>query len=246
MIAPFASLAGRTAVVTGGAQGIGRSIVDTLVAVGMTVLVVDRDEAALKELPAGVTGVRADLAEDDWTGVEAALTDLPPLKAWVNNAGVVSHQRAEDIDLVEFDRVMRINAAAVVRGAQVARRHIGTPGAIVNVTSMSVDRAMAERLTYATSKSAAATITRYLAQEWGPHGIRVNAVCPGYIDTRLTTNWADDDPRQKVKVDTLAGLALRRAGQPTDIANAVLFLCSDLAAYVAGDTLYVDGGWHLA
>jgi NAD(P)-dependent dehydrogenase (short-subunit alcohol dehydrogenase family) len=87
----------------------------------MTVLVVDRDEAALKELPDGVHGVAADLAEDDWAGVEAALAGLPPLKAWVNNAGVVSHQHADDIDLAEFDRVMRINAAAVVRGAQVAR-----------------------------------------------------------------------------------------------------------------------------
>ena len=245
-MSPFASLDGRTAVVTGGAQGIGRSIVDTLAGVGMTVLAVDRDEAALKDLPDGVHGVVADLADDDWAGVETALAGLPPLKAWVNNAGVVSHQNAEDIDLAEFDRVMRINAAAVVRGAQVARRHIAGPGAIVNVTSMAVERAMAQRLTYASSKSAAATITRYLAQEWGPGGIRVNAVCPGFIDTRLTTTWADDDPRQKVKLDIVAGLALRRTGRPTDIANAVLFLCSDLAGYITGDTLYVDGGWHLA
>lgn len=251
MTDPFASLSGRTAVVTGGAQGIGRAITERLADVGMHVLIVDRDVDALESAQAeladrNVYGAVADIAvAEDWSGVEAALDGLPPLRAWVNNAGVVSHQRAEDVDLVEFERVMRINAAAVLRGAQVARRRLEPPAAIVNVGSMAADRALGDRLSYASSKSAVGTMTRYMAQEWGPLGIRVNAIWPGYIDTRLTTGWADDDPRQQDRQATVAGLALRRAGRPEEVADGVLFLCSDLATYVAGDVLYIDGGWHL-
>ena len=87
-------------------------------------------------------------------------------------------------------------------------------------------------------------MTRYAAQEWGPRGIRVNAISPGYIDTRLT-QWADDDPRMIAKRATLGALALPRTGTVDDIAHTVLYLSSPLASYVTGQVVLVDGGWHL-
>jgi NAD(P)-dependent dehydrogenase (short-subunit alcohol dehydrogenase family) len=255
---PFAALAGATAVVTGAARGIGYQIATTLQEVGMTVVLVDRDgdelASAAKDLSgrgAPVVPMVAELAEPDGlTGVEAELDDLPPLRVWVNNAGVVSHQAAEDVDLAEFERVVRNNAGTALRGGQVAFRHMRreeatVDRAIVNLSSMLAEKALPERLSYATSKSALQTVTRYAAQEWGPYGIRVNAVSPGYVDTRLT-QWADDDPRQVAKRQAVSTLALRRAGTVADIAGAVLFLASPLAAYVTGTVLRVDGGWHLA
>lgn len=254
---PFAAMAGMTAVVTGAARGIGYQIATTLQEVGMTVVLVDRDGDELERTAKDLSGrgtvvpVLADLAEEDgFAGVEAELPALPPLRVWVNNAGVVSHQAAADVDLTEFERVLRGNTATALRGCQVAFRAMrgedsSVDRAIVNISSLLADKALADRLSYATSKSALQTVTRYAAQEWGPHGIRVNAVSPGYVDTRLT-RWAEDDPRMVAKRQAVSTLALRRAGTVADIAGAVLFLASPLAAYVTGTVLRVDGGWHLA
>jgi 3-oxoacyl-[acyl-carrier protein] reductase len=253
---PFAVMAGATAVVTGAARGIGYRIASTLQEVGMTVVLVDRDgdelERAAKDLSGGqVVPVVTELTEPDGlAGVEAELAGLPPLRVWVNNAGVVSHQAVEDVDLAEFERVLRVNTESALRGSQVAfaamrAEDAGVDRAIVNLSSLLADKALPERMSYATSKNALQTVTRYAAQEWGRYGIRVNAVSPGYVDTRLTA-WPEDDPRQIAKRRAVSTLALRRAGTTDDIANAVLFLASPLAAYVTGTVLRVDGGWHLA
>lgn len=222
----------------------------------MTVVLVDRDadelDNATRELasPDQVVPVVAELtAQDGLAGVEARLTELPPLRVWVNNAGVVSHQDVADVDIEEFERVLRVNAATTLRGCQVAHRAMrgetDADRAIVNLSSLLADKALPQRVSYATSKTAVETVTRYAAQEWGPLGIRVNAVSPGYVDTRLTA-WPSADPRQVAKQQALSALALRRAGSVEDIANAVLFLASPMAAYVTGTILRVDGGWHLA
>lgn len=248
---PFAELAGTTAVVTGAARGIGLAIAGAFRDVGATVVLVDRDaaelDAAVAELGERAVGVAADITTDGLADeIGPALDGLPRLAAWVNNAGVVSHQAAESVDLAEFERVARINTSGALRGAQLAfSRMAGGPGgAIVNITSLVVDKALPDRLSYASSKAALQSVTRYAAQEWGRHGVRVNAVSPGYVDTRLT-RWADDDPRQAAKLAALATVPLRRAGTVEDVANAVLFLCSPLSAYVTGHVLAVDGGWHV-
>lgn len=256
---PFASLAGATAVVTGGARGIGLQIATTLQAVGMTAVLVDRDGAELDRAverlaqSGRAAGLTADLSASGASEagglaeIGGVLAGLPPLAVWVNNAGVVSHQAAEDVDVEEFERVIRDNTASALRGCQTAFQHMRAGSgdrAIVNITSLVVDKVLPDRLSYAASKAALQSVTRYAAQEWGRHGIRVNAISPGYVDTRLT-QWADDDPRTQTKRQTLGTIALRRAGSVDDIANAVLFLCSPLSAYVTGHILQVDGGWHL-
>jgi NAD(P)-dependent dehydrogenase (short-subunit alcohol dehydrogenase family) len=253
---PFTGLVGRTAVVTGSARGIGERIAAMFLELGMTVLLVDRDGPALdlalsRFVADGQTNVRSvmtDLSSDD--GIPAlaqAVATLPALAVWVNNAGRVSHQSVAEVDLETFEAVLRDNTSSAIRGSQVAFRQFrrqDTPGAIVNITSLVTDKVLPERLSYATSKAALENVTRYAAQEWGRYGIRVNAVSPGYIDTRLTA-WPDDDPRQVAKRATLDQIALPRAGTVDDIAHTVLYLASPLSSYVTGMEILVDGGWHL-
>lgn len=245
--APFADLAGRGAVVTGAARGIGLAIAETLQAVGLRVLLIDRDADALAgtATTGGFDSIAASLSD---AGCEPligqALQSFPPLAVWVNNAGRVSHQAAEDVDIDEFEAVFRDNTASALRGSQLAFRHMPDGGAIVNITSLVSELALPQRMSYATSKAALEHVTRQSAQEWGRHGIRVNAVSPGYIHTRLTA-WPADDPRAVAKQAALSELALPREGTVDDIARAVLFLCSSLAGYTTGQTLYVDGGWHI-
>lgn len=250
---PFAELAGLTAVVTGSARGIGLRIAARLQEVGMCAVLLDRDADELDRAAAELAGtgravpVAADLGTDDGlAGLAATLGGLPPLAVWVNNAGVVSHQAAEDVDVDVFEQVLRDNTSSALRGCQAAYRAMPADGprAIVNISSLVVDKVLPLRLSYAASKAAIESVTRYAAQEWGPRGIRVNAISPGYIETRLT-RWPAGDPREVAKQQTLRSLALPRAGTVDDIADTVLYLSSSLSSYVTGHVVRVDGGWHL-
>lgn len=248
---PFTCLQGRTAVVTGAARGIGLEIATVLQSVGMTLVLVDRDADELTRARTMMSAhcpaiaLAANLSTDDsLPAIAETLAPLPSLAVWVNNAGRVSHQAAEDVDLTEFEEVLRDNTASALRGCQAAFRAMPGGGSIVNITSLVTDKVLPDRLSYSTSKAALENVTRYAAQEWGPRGIRVNAISPGYIDTRLT-QWAEDDPRMIAKRGTLGALALPRAGTADDIAHTVLYLSSPLASYVTGQVVLVDGGWHL-
>jgi NAD(P)-dependent dehydrogenase (short-subunit alcohol dehydrogenase family) len=170
---PFDDLRGKTAVVTGSARGIGLSTAHALADVGMTVLLVDRDEQELAQAVKGFpdqsrfAAVAADLASDAATpDLTEALRNLPPLAVWVNNAGRTSHQAAAEVDLSEFERVIRDNTTSALRCSQVAYRGFRTAnagGAIVNVCSLTTERVLPDRLSYATSKAALESITRYSA-----------------------------------------------------------------------------------
>jgi len=254
---PFAGLSGRTAVVTGSARGIGYEVATQLRAIGMSLLLIDKDGGELGRAAAAlrtddgagdVAEVTADLGTDDLAALESALDGLAPVAVWVNSAGGVSHQAAQDTDPATFEGLFRNNVVSALRGGQLAYRRMTVEGAdggtIVNITSMVTEKVLPERLSYSTSKAALGNVTRHMAQEWGPKGIRVNAVSPGYIDSRLT-QWPADDPRQISKLATMNTLALRRLGQATDVAHTVLYLVSPLASYVTGQTIFVDGGWHL-
>jgi 2-deoxy-D-gluconate 3-dehydrogenase len=244
---------GSTAVVTGGSRGIGLAIGRYFAQAGAEVLLLDLDKAALDEAlvahpGSGFATAAIDLTDEACAStVRDALAGLPPVRAWINNAGIVSHASSDDVTIEEFERVQRKNATTVLFGAKLAREHMGSfdDHSIVNISSLAALRAMDRRIAYGVSKTAVLAMTNYLANDWGRFGIRVNAICPGHISTRLTAfkpGTADGAFHEQL----LSRLPIARRGTPDDIAGTALYLSSPLAAYVTGAAIPVDGGWHLA
>ena len=236
-------LTGKSALVTGGTRGIGRAVALALARHGATVTAVghrpsaaaDNLSAEFKELSGDHQVLFADLA--DPADVDDLIGQLGTLDVVVNNAGVVSGARVEELDLAEWHRVLDTNLTAmflVVRGAVPRLR----PGAsIVNVTSAVAWVGMPERAHYTAAKAGVHGFTRSMCKELGPRGIRVNSVAPGIVDT---DQLADVGAEQRARYAALA--ALGRVGRPDDVADVVLFLASDLARFVDGVCLSVDGG----
>ncbi len=250
-----APLRARVAVVSGGAQGIGRAIAARFQQAGARVFLVDRDiplgeqcaaelTARQPELP--VEFLAADLLE---VGQVAALaprlrTRHEAIDVLVNNAGIEIARSFETCALADWDRVLGVN----LRGAFVltqAMLPLFAPrgGAIVNISSIHATHAFAESLPYACSKAGLLAFSRNLALELAPRRIRVNAVCPGYIDTRLWEEYLRQAPDPAaLDTATTALHPLGRRGLPDDVAEAALFLAADGAAFITGTQLVVDGG----
>lgn len=244
-------LAGRVAVVTGGARGIGAAICQHFAQAGAAVAVVDRDPAPAREnadaLVAG--GTRAAAFELDVSEVERhdAVLDavegaLGPIDVLVNNAGIGEHKAFLDVTPQLWDRTHQINARATFFLTQSCAKRLvaaGRPGSIINVTSVVVDRVWLLNSAYAASKAAVRSTTEYAAAELGPHGIRVNNLCPGPTDTPLSAPRYQDP---KFRESLLEVVPLKRIGSPDDLARAAVFLASDASAFTTGSTLYVEGG----
>lgn len=260
-LAGLLDLDGRAALVTGGAQGIGRGIACVLSSAGARVTIgdvdVDRAKRAAGEL--GVEVVELDVTDPESSA--AAVDAVPGLDLLVNNAG--SFLEAGSILDQTHDswrRAIEVNLAGVFNCAQPAARAMvdaGRTGSIVNITS--VDAFLPSLGTgYDAAKAAVVQLTRSLALDLAPHGIRVNAVAPGAVpvETRERQRSGDLPPLWPTR-SSLTGLMgplmrlrsqhipLGRKGTPEDVAHAVLYLCSAMSAYVTGHTLVVDGGWLL-
>lgn len=221
------------AVVTGAARGLGASIADRLRADGFEVVAVDVAEAP------GV--VACDIS--DATAVEAMIAALPEAPAAVvNNAGIVRFGPLFDHPIADFRAVVEVNLLgtfAVARAAARRMRDEGVGGAIVNITSMNGVAAGPNAGAYGATKAAIALLTRQMSIEWGPSGIRVNAVAPGLIDAGMSEPiYADPEARAARS----GRVPLGRLGRADDIADAVSFLVSDRADYITGQELLVDGG----
>ncbi|MBV8397892.1 MAG: SDR family oxidoreductase [Acetobacteraceae bacterium] len=229
----MSSLEGRTAFVSGGANGIGAGIAAGLRAAGAEVIVGD-----IAPAPEGQHGyVRIDVADPG--SAAAAFDGIERLDILVNAAGII--RRSDEYELDVFQQVLAVNLTGAMRLCTAARPLLARQrGSVVNVASMLSFFGSGFAPAYSASKGAIAQLTKSLAIGWAADGIRVNAVAPGWIATNLTQALRDHAGRDAA---ILARTPLGRWGTPEDVAGAVVFLCSDAAAFITGVILPVDGGY---
>jgi len=239
------ALAGRRAIVTGAARGIGHAIATAFVKNGASVAILDRDEdlgsAAASAM--GAAFVAADLGDDAdaQAGIDTAIEALGGLDILVNNAGIFRLRPLMEITAEEWDTVQRVNTRSMLSTTQAAARHMiaaGTGGHIINLASMAAKSGGAMEAHYAASKAGVVALTRATAQELGAHGIRANALCPGYI---LTEMGAATRTEEQV-AEWSSRSQLGRCGTPDDVANVALFLAGESSSYMTGQALNVTGG----
>jgi 2-deoxy-D-gluconate 3-dehydrogenase len=241
-------LSGRVAVVTGGTRGIGEAIVHHLAAAGARVVAVSRSApAAAGGAPRDgeVSTLAADVSRkaDVERMVETVTGRHGTIDVLVNCAGTAKRAPALEQAEADWEYMIDLNlkgTAWACRAVAPVMRRAGR-GRIVNITSIGAEFGLVNRAAYCATKGAVAQLTRCLALEWGPYGITVNAVGPGITVTPLVRPFLDANPG---KEDTMKRkIPLGRLGRPDDMAGAVAFLASDLAAYITGQTILVDGGW---
>jgi NAD(P)-dependent dehydrogenase (short-subunit alcohol dehydrogenase family) len=245
---------GRVAIVTGGAAGIGRAVARRLVADGARVMLVDLDADALSATrdEIGAAGsVVADVADEAAVGGYVAQTveRFGRVDLFVNNAGIEGPRvPLVDVSTVDFDRVMAVNARGVFLGLREVMRVLlrqGQGGAIVTTASQGGVRAAPRFSPYIAAKHAVVGLTRAASWEGAPHGIRVNAVAPGHIDTRMARALAasgnPDDP-EAVMAEVSARIPMGRYGTAGEVANLVTWLLSPEASYVSGSVYLIDAG----
>ncbi|SER79983.1 gluconate 5-dehydrogenase [Tranquillimonas rosea] len=241
------SLDGRRAMVTGASRGLGAAIATALAEAGADLVLTARDAVSLTETANRVRALGRTVEclscdQSDPDSIERALDGLGPLDILVNNAGVEEVRASVDVDAQHWDRIVDTN----LRGAFLVSRKVAREmlprgqGAIVNLCSLTSYVGVPTAVPYGASKSGLLGITRALSAEWGPEGIRVNAIAPGYFRTAMTEGFYQSDGWQE---QMLGKIPLGRFGDERDLAGAVVFLASDASAYVTGQCLGIDGGY---
>lgn len=232
----------KTAVVTGGASGLGLACAHHLADVGWHVAVIDASPAELQgdRLRAGLGDVT------DETGFDTALAPLldgwPPLKGLVNSAGIARDIPFMKTDAALFRKIMDVNVTGTFIASKACVARMAAGGAIVNLSSVSGLRGNKGRIAYGASKAAIVSMTQVMAVELAERGIRVNALAPGPIETTLVKAMHTAADREK----WTRLMALKRYGTPEEIAGLVAYLLSDAAAFVTGTTMVADGGFMAA
>lgn len=241
-------LEGHQALVTGGGSGIGRATCRRMAEEGAAVAVVDLDPERADAVAREVDGVafRADVGDPEQlqAAVDGAAERLGGLSLLFNNAGTGNLSRLHEWDPSEWDRLIRVNLTGVYLGFRAAVPHMlrGGRGSIVSTSSISGTRPAAGEAPYSAAKAGVAAITASAALEYGPT-IRVNAVAPGMIVTALTEPLLAMLPDEAERYERTTPAA--RMGAPEDVADVVVFLCSELARFVTGQNIVVDGGMTL-
>ena len=242
------SLAGRTALITGGASGIGFAIAEAFVAHGARVALVDRDpgvDASAKRLGPDHIALSVDVTE---TGAPARVVDevvarLGGLDILVNNAGIARLAPASEASRADWDLTLAVNLTAPFLFSQAAGAHMVPRGAgrIINMASQAASVALQSHVAYCTSKAAIVGMTKVLALEWGPHGVTVNCISPTVVETELGRKaWAGEVGEAMKKL-----IPTRRFAQPEEVALAALYLASPAAAMINGADLAIDGGYTI-
>jgi len=248
----FGSLEGRTILYTGAAGGLGLETTLDMLRSGAKVVAIDNDAnkvAALLQAAGGLNGLtvaKLDLA--DLTGLRAGLQKLSAevggFDIVINNAAIYPSKPFEDYSIEEMQLVQRINVDAGIVCVQVALPHMKATkrGRIINISSVTISGGWADLTPYVQSKMALVGLTRSWAREFGKHGITVNAVAPGAFPTDAEKIHPDLPAYEKRIYEAQA---LQRRGAPDDIANILMFLASDAASFITGQTIHVDGGWYM-
>ena len=236
----FASLEGRTALVTGGSRGIGKSIAAELARAGAAVVVGYRSGGDEAEAVAGEIGgraVQADVSDPD--EARRLVAEAGNVDILVNNAGITRDGLLMRMSDDDWRAVLDTNLGGVFHTCRAATRGMlkRRSGSIVNVSSVVGVHGNPGQTNYGAAKAGIIGFTKSLARELGVRGVRANVVAPGYIDTRLTQELPDE-----LKGAMLQNTPLGRFGSPEDVAGAVRFLCSDEASFITGEVLLVDGG----
>ncbi len=237
---PFASLEGKTALVTGASRGIGRAIATELAGAGASVVVGYRSGADEGEALAQEIGGRAIQADVSTPGdAKRIVEEAGDLDILVNNAGITRDGVLARMSDDDWRTVLETNLSSVFYTCRAASRRMmkRRAGAIVNVSSIVGVHGNWGQTNYAASKAGIIGFTKSLAQELGSRGVRANVVAPGYIKTQLTDVIPDEARAKMLDLTPLA-----RLGDPEDVAGAVRFLCSDEASFITGEVLLVDGG----
>ncbi len=244
-------LKNKVAIVTGASRGLGKAMALGLAAEGASVVITDvLDTAgAVKEAEAlGVKAMGLKTDVSDAASVEAmaeqTVQKFGTIDILINNAGVYYPTPAEGIKEKDWNRIMEIN----LKGALLCARTVGArmikqkSGSIINIASVAGISAFAQSAAYNCSKAALIMLTKTLAAEWAPHGIRVNAICPGIFATDMTKDMLEDKGFQEM---VKRGVPLGRYAVPEELAGAAVYLASDAASYTTGHALVVDGGWTI-
>jgi len=244
-------LDGRTAVITGGAQGLGYAIAERFAAEGANVVLgdLDGDAASAAATRLGIAdraiGVRCDVVREGDVDalVRAAVTAFGSLDVMVNNAGIARDATMRKMPPSDFDLVVGVHLRGTWLGTRAAAdvmRELGTAGSIINMSSISGKVGNAGQTNYSAAKAGIVGLTKAAAKEVGFAGIRVNALQPGIIETSMTANLPVD-----VRANRLADIPLGRFGDADEVAKVALFLASELSSYVTGVTIEIAGGRHI-
>jgi NAD(P)-dependent dehydrogenase (short-subunit alcohol dehydrogenase family) len=246
---PSFSLEGRKALVTGASRGIGEALAVGLAHFGADVAISARSADRLGRAAGLIEAqgrrsatIAADVQDvaDVRRMVDRAQDALGGLDILINNAGMEQVSPSLEVDEVLWDRIVDTNLKGAFFAAQAAARHMAGGGTIVNVCSLTSEVGVPTAVPYGSSKSGLLGMTRALATEWAPQGIRVNAIGPGYFRTELTEAFYQDARWQERMLDKIpAG----RFGRLDDLIGATVFLCCDASRYITGQLLYVDGGY---
>ncbi len=244
-------LSGKTTIITGAARGIGKAIAMRYAEEGSNLALCDLNLAGVEETAAearakGVQaiGVEANVIKRDSVQafVDKAIETFGLIDVIVNNAGIFFNAPFHEQSEEDWDRMMAVNIKGVLLPSQSVIRHWlerDHAGVIVNMASISGAIAFNNSSAYCTAKAAVAGMTRCVAYEYGPRGIRANSMAPGIIQTTMLPNMDDAHRWRDEKIP------LRRLGKPEDVADLAVFLGSDESRYITGDMIFVDGGWML-
>jgi NAD(P)-dependent dehydrogenase (short-subunit alcohol dehydrogenase family) len=247
-------LAGRVAIVTGAASGIGRAAAERFATEGAAVLLADLTAEAGEAAAAAIRGrglraqfVRTDVSDETQVRamIEAALTHFGQLDILFNNAGIGRFVPFEQLEAAEWDRILAVDLRSVYLACRAALPHLkrSAHGVILNTSSQSGLQGQAMNQAYCSAKAGVILITRSLARELAPLGIRVNCICPGGTDTPILRHFVPPDVSTPGQITNLAARSpAGRLARPEEVAAAALFLVSDDASFVSGVALPVDGG----